>query len=155
MHKACLLAFGAALVALPVTSVALAQAVRPPDPPAAIYPGEAISRAADAAPRGVRGRFVMKVRAVGRAGGRLFLNSEEDYRDQRNLAVAVPPGAARAAMKRLGLQRDGDFVGRRIAVDGVAERVRIDFTSNRRPTEKYYYQTYVRVSRPGQISLAE
>lgn len=155
MRKVWVLALGIAMVAPPVTSVVLGQAIRPPGPPAAIYPGEAISRAADAAPRGVRGRFVMKVRAVGRAGGRLYLNSEEDYRDQRNLAVAVPPGAARATMKRLGLRRDGDFVGRRIAVDGVAERVRIDFMSNRRPTDKYYYQTRVRVVRPGQISLAE
>ena len=155
MRKTCLLALGAALVALPVTNVALSQAIRPPDPPAAIFPGEAISRAADAAPRGVRGRFVMKVRAVGRADGRLFLNSEEDYRDQRNLSIAVAPRAARATLKRLGLRRDGDFVGRRISVNGVAERVRIDFTSNGRSTGKYYYQTHVRVDRPGQVSLAE
>ena len=155
MRRVWLLTLGMALVAKPVTEIAHSQAIRPPDPPAAIFPGEAITRAADAAPRGVRGRFVLKVRAVGRVGGRLYLNSELDYRDQRNLAVAVRPGAARATMKRLGLRRDGDFVGRRIAVDGVAERVRIDFTSNRRRSGKYYYQTHVRVNRPGQISLAE
>lgn len=155
MRKVWLLALEMALVAPPFASVALSQAIRPPDPPPAIVPGEAISRAADAAPRGVRGRFVMKVRAVGRADGRLFLNSEEDYRDQRNLSIAVTPDAARATMTRLGMRRDGDFVGRRIAVSGVAKRVRIDFTSDGWPTGKYYYQTHVRVDRPGQVSLAE
>jgi len=65
------------------------------------------------------------------------------------------PRAARATLKRLGLRSDGDFVGRRISVNGVAERVRIDFTGNGRSTGKYDYQTHVRVGRPGQISLAE
>ena len=52
----------------------------------AITPAEAIRRAAEAAPRGVEGRFTFTVKATGRAeGNRLFLNSEADYRDQRNI----------------------------------------------------------------------
>jgi len=52
----------------------------------AITPAETIRRAAEAAPRGVESRFTFTVKATGRAErNRLFLNSEADYRDQRNI----------------------------------------------------------------------
>ena len=118
-------------------------------------PQQAVMLAAEAAPMGVRGQFVMTVRATGRGDrGRLFLNSETDYRDQRNLSVRIEPNAVAALLDKAGASKDAELVGRRIAVSGIARRVRIDFVSaSRRPSGKYYYQTHVPVTRVKQVTF--
>ena len=48
--------------------------------------------AAEVAPQGVSGLFEMTVRGSGIAdAGRLYLNSQPDYRDPRNLSVVLTP----------------------------------------------------------------
>ena len=49
--------------------------------------------AADKAPDRVPGVFVLNVQASGRSNGDLYLNSETDYRDQRNLSIRILPKA--------------------------------------------------------------
>lgn len=119
-----------------------------------IDPAEAIQSAATAAPQAVRGRFAMRVRAVGRRDGNIYLNSEQDYRDQRNLTVTIRPSAINALAERFGEQADRFLIGKRIVVDGEARRVQIDFTHNGQPTGKYYYQTHVDVREASQLSIA-
>jgi hypothetical protein len=114
-------------------------------------PTAAILRAADAAPRAVPGDFVMHVAATGRQDGRIYLNSERDYRDQRNLTVAIEPQAIPLLERKFGASPDAYFRGKWIEVRGAAQRVRIDFIAGGRPTSKYYYQTHVRVADPSQI----
>lgn len=119
-----------------------------------ISPREAIVAAADAAPRGVPGIFAIHVAGTGRIDGRVFLNSEADYRDQRNLTIAIAPPAAQALAQRHGAAPDAFFRGRNIEVRGAARRERIDFTDDRhRPTGLYYYQTHVAVTDPDQIRI--
>lgn len=119
-----------------------------------LTPPEAVFRAAGAAPAGVHAIFVMPVRAAGRDGGRIYLNSERDYRDQRNLSISIGPRAAAALAARHGAAPDAFFPGRRIRVTGAARRVRIDFRdSARRPTGLYYFQTHVDVESADQIAL--
>lgn len=101
--------------------------------------------AAAVAPQGVSGIFEMPVRAVGREEGRIFLNSERDYRDQRCLTIVVPTDVARQLAERLGYDIEQGLVGKTIAVRGTAQRVRIDFTQNGQPTGKYYYRTNLRL----------
>ncbi|GAA0574578.1 hypothetical protein [Rhizomicrobium electricum] len=108
-----------------------------------ITPRRAIEMAADAAPAGVAGKFVMTVRATGREDSNIFLNSENDYRDQRNLTVVVPPLVSAMLLKKFGALPDVYFTGKTIAVTGEAKRVKIVFTCNGMPTAKYYYQTHV------------
>jgi len=124
------------------------------DPTGGIAPREAILAAADAAPNGVNGVFVLLVRATGRQSGQIYLNSELDYRDQRNLTVAIAPRAADALAQRYGMPADRFFANKAIRVRGAARRVRIEFTTDGRPTGKYYYQTHVAVSSPDQIAVA-
>ncbi len=81
----------------------------------------------------------------------MFLNSEVDYRDQRNLTVAVAPTAVAALQARLGGDPRVALKGRDIVVTGSAMRIRIVFSANGQPTDKYYYQTHVRVSDADQI----
>ena len=129
----------------------------PATPDLAAAPGmtapQAVIAAADAAPRGVAGNFALIVRRAEMVGPRLFLNSEEDYRDQRNLSIAIDPRALRGLRQRLGPDLKSALLGRDIRVRGLARRTRIDFTTNGRPTGKYYFQTHVAVTNPIQISI--
>jgi len=84
--------------------------------PAPMAPREAIFAAADAAPSAVPGTFVMHVTATGRVGPRIYLNSEADYRDQRNLSIAISPWAAQQLAHRFGGAPEARLRGRTIAV---------------------------------------
>ncbi|WGM32476.1 hypothetical protein [Brevundimonas sp. NIBR11] len=113
----------------------------------------AIFAAAEAAPDVVPGVYVIQIQGTGRRDGRLYLNSEADYRDQRNLTIAISPSAFAGLEARFGPAPETRLTGRRIAVTGSAMRVRIDFTGNGQPTGKYYFQTHVVVNDADQIAL--
>lgn len=117
-------------------------------------PREAIVAAADAAPRRVFGTFAMRVTATGRVRSRVYLNSQDDYRDQRNLTIAIQPHTATALARRNGAPPERFYRGRDIEVRGAAQRVRIHIIDdNGRPTGLYYYQTHVVVTDADQISV--
>ena len=121
--------------------------------PQVIAPALAVMAAADAAPKGVPGRFGFVVRRAEWVGPRLFLNSHPDYRDQRNLSVSIEPPALRGLRQIYGNDLPSAFRHRSIIVDGVARRVRINFTMGGRPSGKYYFQTHVPVTRAGQVHV--
>lgn len=118
-----------------------------------ITPEAAIIRAANAAPEGVPGTFLMLVQATGTERGRVFLNSQLDYRDQRNLTIALTPQAHRQLAERLGADPMVALKGKQIVVRGTAVRTRIDLLANGRPTGKYYYQTHVHVTDATQLAV--
>jgi len=120
-----------------------------------IEPLPAILLAADAAQEGVAGIFDFEVAATGRDDGEIFLNSEPDYRDPRNLTVRFTAEGVAAFRKQHGVDPDVAFKGKRIAVVGVASRVRIQFFSNGMPTDKFYYQTHVVVTEPWQAAIEQ
>ena len=145
-----------ALVALSLLALAGCQAGahRPIAAAGTIAPFEAIQAAAAAAPGRVPGVFEMRVVASGRQSGNIYLNSEKDYRDQRNLTIAIHPSAFAALHSRFGGDPDDALAGRVIRVKGAARRAQILFLENGRPTGKYYYQTHVDVIRGDQIEIA-
>jgi Tfp pilus assembly protein PilF len=116
-----------------------------------IDPLPAVLLAADSEQDGVAGIFAFEVAATGRKDGEIFLNSEADYRDQRNLTVRFTPEGAIAFRKQQGVDPDVAFKGKRIAVVGIARREKILFFANGMPTDKFYYQTHVVVSEPWQV----
>jgi len=111
----------------------------------------AIERAAALAPGAYPGLFVLTVRASGRQDGHLYLNSETDYRDQRNVSLEIAPVAQGQLEMRLGAPVETALQGRRIEIEGEARRVRIDFLTGGRPTGKYYYQTQIFIARGDQL----
>lgn len=117
-----------------------------------IDPGQAVLRAAGAPRLGVTGVFALTVKATGRTD-RVHLNSETDYRDPRNLSIAVTPEAAATLEAAMGAPPEIALRGKRILVSGTARRTRIDFTVDGKPTGKYYYQTHVRVTEASQIQV--
>lgn len=118
-----------------------------------ITPRQAVEKAADAAPAVVKGVFDIRVRSSGEQDGYLYLNSEQDYRDQRNLTVAIRSGLGDALQARFGAAPGTYFKGKHIRVTGVAQRVKIWFICNGRQTEKYYYQTHIVLEDAGQIEV--
>ncbi len=128
---------------------------QPNDPASSwIKPVQAVQLAADAAPDGVPGTFAMRVQATGTQSGFIYLNSELDYRDQRNLTISVTADAARKLQDQLGASAMIALKGKDILVTGAATRVKIVFYADGKLTDKYYYQTHVRVSDPKQIRVA-
>ncbi|AND69458.1 hypothetical protein ATSB10_20040 [Dyella thiooxydans] len=93
----------------------------------------------------------MRVQATGAQGNGTFLNSEPDYRDQRNLTVALSPRAADQLWKRLGADPLVALKGRNILVTGSAIRTKIYFFADGEMTDKYYYQTHVNVTDARQV----
>ena len=118
-----------------------------------LAPREAIFGAAGEPRTGLSGTFAMTVRTVGR-GGAVYLNSEADYRDQRNLTVRLEPPAAAGLEARLGEPLEEALRGRKIVVvDAIARRTRIDFLIDGQPSGEYYYQTHVRVPDASQLHV--
>ena len=141
-----------AAIALLMTTGMTAQPV--PREPAILSPREAVLAAADAAPAAISATFALRVQRAERVQQRLYLNSERDYRDQRNLTIRVEQGAIRELTARYGEAPERHFLGRDILVRGAAQRTRIDFMGDRgRPTGLYYYQTHVVIRDADQISV--
>ena len=139
----CVLAFG-----LSASSAQASAPVVPIDPP------HAVQLAAKAGPAGVRGEFVMRVAATGKSHGRLFLNSELDYRDPRNLSIDIAPWILGRIEKRFGAPPESFFDGKRIVVSGTVRRVPIRVLDDSGRSKQIYFQTHVDVLQASQIKVA-
>lgn len=141
-------------VAFALTGCNATSATQPPAAlPGVSSPPQAIAAAIARQPAGVTGTFKMVVRGTGRATGRLYLNSEKDYRDQRCLSIALTNSVDRDLRKQL----DGDpatkLIGQEAIVTGNAERVVIWIYADDVKTPFYYYQTRILVSDLSQIKF--
>lgn len=119
-----------------------------------IEPVEAIRAANNDPMYGVRGEFIITVKAFDSNPEQSFLNSENDYRDQRNLTIRMPTSITPKLEQRLGVSFR-DLKNRRLIILGTAKRMRINFMNDGKPTGKYYYQTHIQVDSPTQIRFAE
>jgi hypothetical protein len=127
-------------------------------------PRQVVERAADVAAEtppegvapGVNGLFDLQVRMIDSHDGRILLNSERDYRDQRDLTVVIPSDVAKSLRAKYGASPETFFQGRHIEITGLARRITIRFFDDvGRPTGKYYFQTHVQISDPAQIRLLD
>ncbi|MDP4528753.1 hypothetical protein Q3O59_06865 [Alkalimonas delamerensis] len=115
---------------------------------------EIIRKAAASAPYGVVGEYVLSIQATGKQGHVVYLNTELDYRDQRNVTVALHPNIIPQLEAQYGVRAEEFFIGKTIRVEGAAQRVRIDFINDqRKPSGKYYFQTHIRILNAAQIEV--
>lgn len=121
--------------------------------PLRITPEQAVINAAQSE-NGITGVFEMVVRGTGRENGRLFLNSQPDYRDPRSLTVAVSPKVERELEDRLGGPLVDAVSSKTIAVRGTARTTRIWFYANGRRTDKFYFQTHVNLERARDLTVS-
>ncbi len=118
-----------------------------------VQPYVAIQAAAADPLRGLPGTFVLQVQNVNRLDNSVYINSEGDSRDQRNLAIVVRRDALAGLEATYGAPLEKSLWGKRLLVNGVAKRVRIDFTVDGTPSGKYYYQTHVEVRDASQVRV--
>jgi len=105
------------------------------------------------APEGVKGTFEFLIKASGVKGRITYLNTEEDYRDRRNITIALHPDVINDFTKKYGSNPDSYFINKTIEVKGEAKRKKIYFISNGKLTKKYYFQTHLRVTSLNQIKV--
>jgi hypothetical protein len=122
-----------------------------------VTPETAVMTAAEKDRNGYKARFGMTVRATGESRGWLFLNSQDDYRDPRNLSVKLSKRAQYSLQEQLRIDDlDSFFKGKTIVVDGVARATKIRIYDDKRQwTGEHYFQTQIRVDRAGQIGIVE
>lgn len=114
-----------------------------------------IKAAADSAPKGVPGQYTLKIVATGSQGKYVYLNTEKDYRDQRAITVALHPKVIEQLSAKHGVPPQEYFVNKAILVNGKAQRVKIAFLSDGKPSGKYYYQTHIRVLDISQLKVVD
>lgn len=113
-----------------------------------------IAEAADNAPNGIYGEYTFKIKASGKQRNIVYLNTELDYRDQRNLTVALHPKILAELESKYGDIPQDFFVGKTVSVKGYAKRVKINFiAAGGRASNKYYYQTHIRISDISEIEV--
>lgn len=120
-----------------------------------IAPAEAIRRVQASAPVGAPGVFVIHVQASGLVDGTLYLNSEPNYRDQRNVSVAISSGAASSLADTLGADPQIALKGKKMLVTGVARQVTIMIHKPGQPPGAFYYQTHIVVTDADQIEVID
>jgi hypothetical protein len=118
-----------------------------------LRPEEAVIKAAQADVAGIVAVYEVDVVRANEVGKDIFLGTQEDYRDQRNLAIAIRPSAFKQLMTRHGAPLAEKLKGRKLLVGGRARPVRIALTEDGKPTGKYYYQTHVVVTHANQIEV--
>lgn len=114
---------------------------------------EIIRSAAESAPNGVKGEYVLNIKAAGNQGPFVYLNTELDYRDPRAVTVAIHPSIVPEFVAKYGREPQEYFINKSISVTGQAKQIRINFMSQGRPSGKYYYQTHIRVTDISQIKV--
>lgn len=105
------------------------------------------------APNGVKGTFKLPIKASGAQGKVVYLNTELDYRDRRNITVALHPKLIGVFSETYGSAPDAYLINKTIEVTGEAKRAKIRFFSKGKPTDKYYFQTHIRVHSLNQINI--
>ena len=104
-------------------------------------------------PEGVIGTFQIPIKASGNEGGVVFLNSDLDYRDPKNITVLLEPSTIESFTKIYKASPDSYFINKTIEVRGKVERIKIyRYTKGKRPA-KYYFQTHIKVTAVDQISV--
>jgi hypothetical protein len=104
-------------------------------------------------PEGVRGTFQFLIKASGSQGGIVYLNSDLDYRDPKNITVALAPKTIESFIKTYGSSPDSYLIDKSIEVTGKVERIKIFLYADGKNTKKYYFQTHVKVTSLDQIRV--
>ncbi len=104
------------------------------------------------APKGLKGEFVLTIKNSGKQNSRIYLNTQEDYRDRRNITVTLNPSFQKQFHAQYNTDIRNYYEDQTILVKGVAKRVKIWVTASGRKPTKYYFQTHIVVNDLSQIS---
>ena len=114
-----------------------------------------IEQAAEVAPEGVEGEFFVHIQATGQQKLHVFLNTQLDYRDRRNLTIDIAPKAVKQLYEIYDESPHTYLLDKNIIVKGLAQQVKIYIFVDGKKLSKYYYQTHIRVNSPEQIVVVD
>ena len=114
---------------------------------------DAIELSEDAAPKIAPGTFSLLIKAVGTQRQYVYLNTELDYRNRRNVSVVLLPQFQEAFMNKYGASAEAMLLNERVTVSSFAKRMQIFFYEDGKQTDKYYYQTHIPVKRLDQVKF--
>jgi hypothetical protein len=123
-----------------------------------LTPNDAIRLAAEVAenrPSIADGNYQLFIQATGKQKGHVYLNSEKDYRDQRNVSINLMPQVLNGLKHKYKQEPLEFFHGKMIQVKGEPRRVKIWFYYEGKSNGMYYYQTHIVVSDVDQIKVVE
>ena len=112
-----------------------------------------IEQTAENAPKGVKGTFQFTIKASALLHSAVYLNTELDYRDRRSITIELHPKIISEFAEKYGTSPKGYLLNKNIEVTGIAKQVKIWFFSNGKRTEKYYFQTHIKVRSLNQIKV--
>jgi len=114
---------------------------------------EVIEKTEAIAPKGLKGEFLLTIKNSGKQSTRIFLNTQEDYRDRRNITVTLLPSFQQAFKAKYGEDIRSYYEEKTLRVKGEAKRMKVWFFSAGKRSQKYYFQTHIAVSDLNQISI--
>ena len=112
-----------------------------------------IEKAKKRFPDGVTGTFQLPIKASGNVGGTVYLNSDLNYKNQRNISVVLPINTIKAFTKHYGEPPETYFIGKTIAVTGTVKRVKIYLYKNGKRSKKYFFQTHIKINKLNKINV--
>ena len=116
---------------------------------------DAIELSENSAPKNTRGIFTLSIKASGAEKQYVYLNTELDYRDRRNVSVVLLPEFQEAFLTKYGVDAQTMLMNKDLTVSSFAKRMKIYFFVDGKPTEKYYFQTHIPVKHLKQIQFCE
>lgn len=119
-------------------------------PTTVFTPAQAITEAANTA-GGAKGVFEFKVASIGGNGSKgrsVYLNSEADYHDAKNISVMVRPAAVQEMEQKMGAPLDKALAGKRVSVTGTAHPVKTNiYDESHKKTGQTFMQTRIIVAK--------
>ncbi|WP_124748979.1 hypothetical protein [Alteromonas facilis] len=95
--------------------------------------------------------YQLDIKASGKQGEFVYLNTKLDYRDQENITVTIPPSVVSLLESTYGQPAEDFFIGKAIAVRGLARQVRTQASTEGQSNAKFFYQTHIRIKDIAQI----
>jgi hypothetical protein len=125
-------------------------------PTTVFSPAQAITEAANTE-GGAKGVFEFKVASVGGNGGKgksVYLNSEADYHDARNISVMVRPAAVTGLEQTLGGPLDKTLAGKKVSVIGTAHPVKTNiYDADHKKTGETFTQTRIILAKAEKLAV--
>lgn len=112
---------------------------------------DAIELSEAAAPEGVPGYYSLLIKAHGKQRDTLYLNTQLDYRDRRNVSLVFSKHIQQAFLKETGQPIEHALLNQSVLINGHAQREKIWFYKAGMRSEKYYFQTHIRINDLSQI----
>ena len=102
---------------------------------------------------GVLGTYQFQVKGANVVNGVLFLNSEDNYRDPKNLTVRCDETATRMLTLRFSGSPAMFLKGKCIQAVGRPIRVPVALVVDGEVSNRGYYQTHIRISNPEMLTM--